>query len=179
MQARVLPNQDKRRGVDVGVRIGAEEVLVGRVDEQADKEQAQDVEERDTPEDLLDGTGETLDRVLRLGGGETHELRAAEGEGGRDKDGAEATESVPEGTRVVPQARAPVLAVVAGGGPAAQDANEGDDHEDDGGCQLEAAGPEFLLGVAESAEDVDHYYEDEEDGDPDRHRDVGIPVLDR
>lgn len=166
-QAGVLPNQDKRRGINVGIRVSAEEAVISRVDEQADKEQAQDVEERDTPENLLDGTGQTLNRVLRLSSREAHKLGTAERKGGSNKNGAEASEAVSERARVVPQAGAPVLAVVARGGPAAQDEDEGDDHEDDDGGQLEAAGPELLLGVADCAEDVDDYDEDEEYRDPD------------
>jgi hypothetical protein len=69
LEVGVLAHEDEGRGVDVGVGVGAQQVLVVVRDQQADEEQAQDVEEGDTPEDLLDGAGKTLDGVLRLGSG--------------------------------------------------------------------------------------------------------------
>lgn len=173
----VLADEDEGACVDVAVGVGAEEVLVVRGDEQADEEEAEDVEEGDAPEDLLDGAGEGLDGVVSLSGGEADELGAREGEGGGDEDGAEAAEAVAEGARVVPEAGAPVLAVVAVAGPAAEDEDEGDDDEDDGGGELEHRGPELLLGVPYGAEDVDDDDEDEEHGDPDGYGYVGVPVL--
>lgn len=51
-------------GRTVAVRVvSANEARVVGSDEQADEEETKDVEERDTPEDLLDGAGELLDRV--------------------------------------------------------------------------------------------------------------------
>ena len=61
-----------------------------------------EVEERDAPEDLLAGGGQRAARVGRLGRGEADELRAAEGEGRRHEDGAEAFEAVVEGAGIVP-----------------------------------------------------------------------------
>jgi len=69
LEVGVLADQDKGRGVDVGIGVRAEQVGVVVRDQQADEEQAEDVEERDTPKDLLDGAGEGLEGVLGFGGG--------------------------------------------------------------------------------------------------------------
>lgn len=173
----VLADEDKGGGIHVGVRVGAEQVRVVRGDEQADKEEAEDVEEGDAPKHLLDGARERFDGVGGLGGCEADELGAGKGKGGGDKDGAKAAKAEAECARVVPQAGAPVLAVLAGAGPAAEDEHEGDDDEDDGGDELEGRGPELFLCVAERAKDVDDDDEAEEHGDPDGDGDVGVPVL--
>lgn len=178
-EAGVLADQDEGRGADVGVGAGAEQVRVVRVDEQADEEQAEDVEEGDAPEDLLDGAGQGPGGVAGLGGRQADQLGAAEGEGGRDEDGAEAAEAVLERAGVVPEPGAPVLAVLSCVRAAAEDEDQGDEHEDDGSGELEAGGPELLFGVAYRAEDVDDDDQDEEHGDPDCDGDVGVPVLDR
>ena len=66
----------------------------------------------------------------------------------------EATEAVPERARVVPKSCAPVLAVHAVLGTTTADKNDGDNHEDDGGEQLEQRGPELFLCIAECAKKV-------------------------
>lgn len=131
----------------------------------------------DTPENLLDGTGESLGRVGRLGSGKADKLGTGEGEGGGDEDGAEAAEAVLEGTGVLPELATLVLVELAAGGAAAADEDDGDNHEDDGSGELEARAPELLLGEAQGAEDVDEDDEDPEEGDPHGLVDVLVPVL--
>lgn len=132
----------------------------------------------DTPEDLLDGTGESLGGVLGLGSGETDKLSTGEREGGGDEDGAETTEAVLESSRVVPQSVTPVLAELAIGGTTTADEDEGNEHEDDDGSELEAGTPELLLGVAQSTKDVDDDGDDPEERDPDCITYFLVPVLD-
>lgn len=177
-QAGVFADEDKGGGVDVGVGVGAEEVRVVGIDEEADEEETEDVKEGDAPKDLFDGPGEGFDGVVGLGGGETDQFGAGKRKRGGDEDGTETAEAVLEGARVVPQAGAPVVGVPTVCGTAAEDEDEGDEDEDDGGDQLDGRGPEFLFGVAECAKDVDDGDEDEEDGDPDGDGDVGVPILD-
>lgn len=67
------------------------------LDDEAQDEEGDDVEERHTPEDLLGGLGERFARVVGLGGGKADELGSGEGEGGGHEDGAETLEAVLEG----------------------------------------------------------------------------------
>ena len=60
-QASVLNRQDERAGT-LGIWVvGVEETIVGGADEKADKCETQDVEESDSPEDLLNGRWKSLD----------------------------------------------------------------------------------------------------------------------
>ncbi len=77
------------------------------------RRQGDDVEEGDAPEDLFDGGGQGLARVGGLGGGETDELGAGEGEGGRHEDAYEALEAVVKCAWVRPVLSADIA---AGGG---------------------------------------------------------------
>ena len=167
LEAGVLADEHEGGGVDVDEGVSTQQVLVVVGDEQADEKQAQNVEQGDTPEHLLDGTRQRLDGVLGLGGGETDELGAGEGEGGRDEAGAETAETVGESTGRVPQLGAGVVVVAGTLGTAAENHDEADDQEDDGGAELEGRCPEFFFGVAEGAPDVDDDNCDEEDCDPD------------
>ena len=163
----VLAHEHEGRGGDVGVRVsGAQKARVVVRDQEADEEQTQDVEEGDTPEDLLDGTGERLQGVLGLSRGETDELGSGEGEGGGDENGAEPAEAVGEGTRLVPGTRANIFVIATAGGATTEDQDEGNDHEDDDRSQLYHRRPELLFGVTEGAEDVDEENGDEKDRDP-------------
>lgn len=137
LEASILADQDERRGVNIRIRVGAEEILVGRGDEQADKEQAQDVKEGDSPKHLLDGTGEGFYGILGLRGSQAHQLCARESKRGRYKDGAKAAKTILESARVVPEPCAPVVVVQAILGSTAEDEDEGDDDEDDGCAKLE------------------------------------------
>lgn len=113
----------------------------------------------DAPERVLDGRGQGLARVGRLGGGEADELGAGEREGGRDEHGADALEAVGERARVLPVAAADVLAVHALAAADVEDDSDDDEDDDDG--ELEARRPELLLGVTERSKDVDG-----DDGEP-------------
>lgn len=138
-KASVLADKHERRRLDIRVRGLGQQGRVVRGNQQTDEEEAKNVEDGNTPEDLLDSTGQRLDGVLSLSSGETNQFGSGEGEGGSDEDGAEALETVAEGTGVIPQLRALVGVVTTAAGATAEDEDEADDHEDDGGTQLNAS----------------------------------------
>lgn len=177
-QASILGGDDERRSSGVDDGVGAKESLVVVTDKEANEEEGENVEEGDTPENLLDGTRELLGGVRALGGRETDELRTGESKGGGDEHGADALEAVGEGARVVPEPGAPVRTVLAVVRATAQDADETDHDEDDDGDELEERRPELFLSEAEDAEDVDQDDGDQEDGYPDSDADVHLPVVD-
>lgn len=131
----------------------------------------------DSPEDLLDGTGKRLERVLCFGSSETDKLSAREGESGGDEDTAESLEAVTEGTRVIPGAGAPVFTVETPTGTTAKNQDESNDHENDGGGELDEGRPELFLGISERAPDVDEDDEDPENGDPSGQGNVVGPII--
>lgn len=138
LQASVLA--DKHKGRRLGVRVGGRREQSGIIaaDQKADEEETKDIKGGDTPEDLLDSTGHVLGGVGRLGSGKTDQLSTGEGEGSGDEDGAETLEAILERARVVPVAGTPVLVVSAIFGTTTENKDKSDDHEDDGGSQLEA-----------------------------------------
>ena len=167
LEVGVLADEDKGRGVDVDHGVGTEQVLIVVGDKKTDEEETEDVEEGDTPEHLLDGTGKRLEGVASLSGGKTDKLSTGEREGGSDEAGAEATETVGKSTRLVPVTRTPVLVVAGAGGATTEDKDEADDDEDNSRSQLEDRRVELLLSISECTEDVDDDDGEEEDGDPD------------
>lgn len=135
-QTSILASNDKGRGIGVGA--ASEETVVVRLDKETDKEKTQDVEESDTPENLTDGTGERLERVLGLSSGQTDQLSSREGEGSGDKDGAETLEAVAECTRVVPGASTPVSVVDSALGTSTKDEHKRNEHENNRRTELQA-----------------------------------------
>jgi hypothetical protein len=107
VDARDTDRQDRNKDDDVHERIVSLEMSVGgsddegrgtrlvvagvqksgilRVDEETDEEKANHVEESDSPEDLLDGAGESLGGVLGFGSSETDKFCSTEGEGCSDE----------------------------------------------------------------------------------------------
>ena len=83
-----------------------------------------------------------------------------------------------ECARIVPETSSPVFVVDARGRTTTEDADEGDDHKDADGSELDAGGPELLLPVSENAEDVDDDDEEQENGDPYADVDLETPVFD-
>lgn len=170
---------DKHEGRGLGVRVGClrQEGGVVGVDKETNEEETQDVEEGDTPEDLLNGTRERLDGVAGLGGSQTDQLSTSEGEGSGDEDGAETLEAVLERTGIVPVTGTPVRVVTTAGRTTTADEDEGNDHEDDDGRHLEDGREELLFGVSNGTKHVDNDDDDHEDGDPDSNVDVVGPVV--
>lgn len=174
LETSVFTSQDERGGVSTLAR---QQVIVVGVNQKTNKEETENVEESDTPEDLLDGAGEGLDGVLGLGSGETDQLSSGERESSRDEDRAETLEAILESSRVVPVSGTPVLVVAAALGTTAKNKDESNDHEDACGNQLESGSPELFFSISDRTENVDDHDEDEEDGNPYRYGYVLIPVL--
>jgi hypothetical protein len=78
------------------------EIRVVRWDDETDDKQRNDVEERNAPEDLLGGLGNSLAGIVTFSCCETNELCTTECEGGYDENGAEAREAVYERARIAP-----------------------------------------------------------------------------
>ena len=64
--------------------------------DQTDEEKVDNVEDGDTPHDLLRGPGNLLSRVGRFRGSQSGQLGANIGEGRSDEDAAEAVEAMEE-----------------------------------------------------------------------------------
>lgn len=111
VETSVFGSNDEWRSSDIDQWVSAEETLVGGVDEQSDKEETDDVEQSNTPEDLLDGTRERLGRILGFSSCETDKFSARESEGGCDEDRADTFKAVLESSRVVPKASSPIFVV--------------------------------------------------------------------
>lgn len=102
LDAGILNGDDEGRGGDIDHGGGRGEAGLGVGDQETDDGERDNVEESDTPEHLLDGSGERLPGVRSLGGGETNQLGTGERERGGDEDGGNTLEAVGEGTGSLP-----------------------------------------------------------------------------
>lgn len=178
----------------VGRRTARHEHLVGVWDEKADNGEGDDVEQRDTPEDLLDSRWKGLARVLRFSGSQTDQLGTSEGESSIDEDTAEALETVVEGAGVVPELCTDVSALRAT--TTIQDDTEDaisecqhaalycqsmpeDSHETNDRSDLDDGEHEFRLTVAFDTKHVDGNDHNPENAHPRGIGDVWVPVTDR
>jgi hypothetical protein len=181
--------EDGREGLDVGEVEGQDEWRVLGVcagssreglvigwDNGTEDEEGDDVEEGDTPEDLLGSLWDGLSWVIRLGGGETDQLSSSESEGCSNEDGAETLEAVLEGSWVVPVLESEVATVIGWDTTAVDDDTKDDETNDSD--NLDRAENELNLSVTLDTENVDNGDQDEEDGDPDGVVDASVgPVI--
>lgn len=161
LDTRILNSQDERTGLGIGTA-GSQQSVVVRSDDEPKNEKIDDVEEEDSPKDLLGGTGNRLPRVGGLGSSKTDQLSAAKSEGSGDKDGAEAVEAVSKGAGVVPVLGAQV-SLVANTTTVDHDA---EDDEADTGANLDHGENEFDFTIATDTEDLDGSEHDKEDSHP-------------
>lgn len=79
-------------------RLGTFAAIQGTVrwDDQANKEKINNVEDSDTPYDLVGGPGNLFSWVSSFRGSQSGQLSASVGEGRSDKDAAEAVEAIEE-----------------------------------------------------------------------------------
>jgi len=160
--------EDEGRVLGLSAGSLGELVIVGGNDETKERER-DDVEEADTPENLLGRFGDRLSRIFCFCCCETDEFGASEGEGGGHEDGTEAFETIAEGAWVLPVCATDVAAGVGRDSAAVDDDSENDETDDCG--DFDDTEYEFDFTVASDTTDIDDSYEDEEDGDPDTHVD--------
>lgn len=98
--AGIVNGDDEGRGGSISAGGATKKTGLVVWDEETDEGERDDVEEGDTPENLLNGCREGLARVCGLGGGKTDELGTSEGEGRGHEDAAETLEAVVECARV-------------------------------------------------------------------------------
>lgn len=174
----ILGSQHERRRIRARVSLLGQKVLIIGADEETNEEQAEDIEQSDTPEDLLDSAGQSLDGVAGLGGSKTNQFRSGKREGSGNEDGAEADETVLERTRLVPVPGTPVLAKATILRSTSANKDEGDNHEDDGSGKLKRGRDEFLFGVPDSTKDVEDCDGNQKYNDPNGFADRVVPVFD-
>jgi len=80
LDACILNGEDERRGLCVGAR-GTEETLIIRTENGSNDEEVDDVEESNTPKDLLGSSGDRLSGVSSLSGGEANHFSTTKGKG--------------------------------------------------------------------------------------------------
>lgn len=173
LDAGILDGKDEGGGLGVGAGGTQEAGVVGR-DNEAENEEVDNVEESNTPEDLLASHWDGLARVVGLSGSKTDELSTTKGESGDDEDTSETVEAVLERTRVVPVLGAEV-ALVANATAVDYDT---EDDEADAGSNLDETENKLNLSVSADAKDLDDGEDDEEDSNPDTHVEVIAPELD-
>lgn len=100
----IFDGNDEGRSLSIGRRATTNEFRVVVGDEQANKGERDHVEEGNTPEHLLDSSGERLAGVGSLGGSQTNQLGTSKGEGCINEHTAKTLEAIVEGTGVVPVA---------------------------------------------------------------------------
>jgi hypothetical protein len=156
----VLNGQHEGRGLGVGTR-GTEETGIIAAENDSDNEEVDDVEDSDTPEDLLGGSGDGSAGIGRLSGGETNHLSTTESESSNDEDGTETLE-VGESTGIVPVLDTEVALVADT--TAVDDDTE--DDETDTSNDLDDGKNELDFTISTDTEDLDDDESDKEDGDP-------------
>ena len=94
----ILGGNDEGGGSGVDKGLGAEEAGVGGGDEETHEEKTDNVEDCDSPEDLLNCSRKVVCWVLRLCGGQSNQLGSGEGESCCHKNRADSLETVLERT---------------------------------------------------------------------------------
>lgn len=151
--------------------------VVGGYNKTKDQE-TNDVEESDTPKDLLDSLGEGLSGVGRLCSCETDQFSTTEGKRSGNEDTAETLEAIAEGVIVSPISESDIAAGIGGYGTHVNDYSE--DNETNAGHDLDDRKDELNLAVCSHAEELDSAESNEENGDPYTNVDVGgtLPEVD-
>lgn len=148
-----------------------EEVGVASGYNETQDEEADDVEESDTPEDLLDSLRKSLSGVGGFSGGETDQFSTTEGEGSGNEDAAEALEAIAESFTVTPVGEANVAASVGRNTTHIDDNAQNDEAN---ACQdLDDGKDELNLTVCTHSKQLNCAKCNEEDGDPHTNVDVG------
>jgi hypothetical protein len=168
----ILDSKNEGRGLGVGTA-GTHETLVVGGEDETDDEQVKDVENGNSPEDLLASHGDGSTGVGRLGGSKTNHLSTTERESSDDKDSAETLEAG-ESTRILPVLEADVALVA---NTTTVDDNTKDD-ETNTGADLDDGENKLDLTISSDTEELDTNKSDKEDRDPDSHVDIFSPESD-
>lgn len=181
----ILEGQDEWRVLGIGTG-GVGKVGIIRWDNETEDSKGDNVEEGDTPEDLLGSLWNGLSWVGGLSGGKTDQLGSSEGERGGDEDGAETVETVLEGSTVrtvsvvvsLPVFTTNVTSVVGWDTTAVDDDTSNDETNDS--KDLHDTENELDLTVTLDTKEVDGNDQNKEDGNPDSDINllIWIPELD-
>jgi hypothetical protein len=179
-------SDDEGRVLRVGT-VGVEKVGVAGGNNETKDEEADDVEESDTPEDLLDSLRKSLSGVGGFSGCETDQLSTTEGKGGSNEYTAEALEAIAECLPIAPISDSDVSTSV--GRNTANIDNNAENDETNACHDLDDGENEFNLTVGSHAQELDSallklvnedelqdrkiaYQSNQEDGNP--HTDVDV-----
>ena len=134
---RQVENSDEWRGGGGPFRGEEQEFVIVRQIE-ANEQQADDIDDGNTPEGVFDCAGHRLPRIGSLRGSKTDELSASKGKGGGHEDSANTLESVRKRAGVVPILCANVLAIRSARGTATAVKDDRDEYEHDDDEEFEA-----------------------------------------
>ena len=168
-------------GTDTVTSNGVAEGLVGGAADNADAQDAEDIECNDAVKDEPRDTGDGVARVGNLTSGNDNQIRAGDSEGGVDADTPEAEEAASvavvdvlnHNICSVPVAEA--VGVMMGVATAHSD--EGDHDEEDEEENLGRGHVELGLAVKANSNDVEQHADDHGHGDPRSSVDIRKPVL--
>jgi hypothetical protein len=107
----ILDSNNKRGCNDVGTVGVLQKTRVVVGNDQTDNGQGYDVEERNAPEDLLDGGGQRLSGIGSFRCSKTNQFGSREGKGCVDEDTTKALEAVVKGSWIAPELSANVAAL--------------------------------------------------------------------
>lgn len=182
LDSSIINGDNEWRGLGI-FAAGSEESLITIWNQQTDNGQGHDVEETDTPEDLLDGSWQGLAGVVGLSGSQADQLGTGERESGSDEHAAQALESGMERSRRdsytyvgllfvssitgLDCIRAPVSPTnVAALRTATTVEDYAKDDETNNGSDLDDGKDELSLTITTNAEQVDTDNDDQENGNP-------------
>lgn len=157
-------SQDEWRVSGIGTG-SSREILLIRSDDGAENEKGDDVEEGDTPEDLLGSLGNGLSWVVRLSSGKTDKLSSSESERCGDEDGTESLKTVLECSWLSPERESKVTTVVGWDTAAVDDYTE--DDETNNSANLDKTKNELDFSVTLDTKKVDGDDQNQKYGDPD------------
>lgn len=131
LDAGSLDGNDERRGGSVSRRALVEQLGVVPGNKEADQSQRHNIEEGNSPEDLLGSSGDGLSGIGGLGSSQASQLSSVESKGSRHEDGTDSLGTSRESAGVVPVSASDV--VVVGSSSTGQNNSENDesDHSND------------------------------------------------
>merc|ERR1711939_618802 len=157
----------------------ANEALVVVWNQEADEEQGQNVEQCNTPKDLLHSSWQGSLRSLTFRRRKTNKLSTAERKSSSDEDRTQSRKAVRKRARVVPVASSVIL-IIWGLRAATANENKSNNHENDDCGEFQNRHPEFFFSISKNTKYVDDNDDEQEHSDPDCNIDLlfWIPVSD-